>query len=466
MRPEMYEYDFDWMLWRCMDAAGKIADGQEKETRRMLEYIPYFRDTAEAFVNLGKPGIAFMKMTSQYLENIVCARQQGKKVVMTTFCFSPSVFYAMDIVPVTLEVMTVLATALWKRGTADYMDYCVELGFTETSCSAQRGSLGAYLAGLGAEIDFIVTNTAGVCDTNANAFAFSHKHLNKPFYALNYPAGLTDEPSNQYHRDDFRGLVSFLEKQTGNSLDQDRLKEVLEETARQEKIIGEMEELQMMVPNPMPAAYNFILYGGRFMFSGRPGYTKLVSDMLEVVRDNAEKGVSGLFSGKERIRAFFFYIDHYNMGLSLWDFLDRHGISHLGGILSRSFKDDAPYMKNMEDVAYRIDTTDLDSMIDSIAMINSRMPMVRSIRGPYDRPNMWLDDSLMLAEIYRADCLIYNGTPGCRNTWSNVKLMAGDLEKAGYPTHIMSGDAFDERVESWESTSARLEEFFRIRGLL
>lgn len=161
-----------------------------------------------------------------------------------------------------------------------------------------------------------------------------------------------------------------------------------------------------------------------------------------------------------------FYIDHYALNLNLWNFFDNREISHIGSILSRSFKDDSPYVKGMKDVAYHIDSTSLDTMIDSIAMINSRMPMVRSIRGPYDRPNMWLEESLALAKIYKADCLIYNGTPGCRNTWSNVKLIARDMEKAGYPTHIMYGDAFDDRVESWEATAARLDEFIIVRGLL
>ena len=466
MRPEIYQYNYDWMLWRAIQAAGKLADGSEKETRKMLNYIPYFSKTAEVFINMGKPGITYLKLIEQYLENIVTAHEKGKKIVMTTFCFSPAIFYAMDIVPVTLEVMTVLGSTLWKRGTTDYMDYCVELGFTETSCSSQRGSLGAYLAGLGEEIDLIVTNTAGVCDTNANAFAFTQKYLDKPFYSLNYPSGLTDNPANQYHRDDFRGLIRFLESHTGTTLDPDRLRAVLDETAKQEAIVAEIEELQRLVPNPLPVTYNFVIYGGRFFFAGMPEYTELLTDMAEVVRDNAQNGRSGISSGIEKKRAFFFYIDHYTLNLSLWDWLDRHGISHIGSILSRSFKDDQPYMKGMADAAYSIDTTDLDTMIDSIAMINSRMPMVRSIRGPYDRPNMWKEESLALARIYKADCLIYNGTPGCRNTWSNVKLLAGDLEKAGYPTHIMYGDAFDERVESWESTAARLEEFFTIRGLL
>ena len=105
-------------------------------------------------------------------------------------------------------------------------------------------------------------------------------------------------------------------------------------------------------------------------------------------------------------------------------------------------------------------------MVDSLALQNSRMPMVKSIRGPYDAPGMWLEDTVALAEMYQADSIIYSGTPGCRNTWGMVKLLARDTEEAGFPTHIMYSDSFDERVESWEATAARLDEFFAVRGLL
>jgi hypothetical protein len=117
-------------------------------------------------------------------------------------------------------------------------------------------------------------------------------------------------------------------------------------------------------------------------------------------------------------------------------------------------------------MTYGIDTTDMDTMIDSMAQMNARSPMVRSIRGPYDRPNMWLEESLALARIFKADCMIYNGTPGCRNTWGMVKPFSRETEANGYPTHIMYDDAFDDRVESWEATAERLAEFFQVRRLL
>ncbi|MBF0120090.1 MAG: 2-hydroxyacyl-CoA dehydratase [Desulfobacterales bacterium] len=466
MRPEIYEYNYDWMLWRTCVAAANLGNGSDYEVKKMLDYVPYFRGIIEPVMNLGETGKSFLRMMAEYTENIVCAKKQGKKVALTTFCFSPTLLYAMDIVPISLEPMTVLGSVLWKRGCTDYMDYCSDLGFSETGCSSQRGSMGAYLAGLGAEIDLVVIDSAGVCDTNANAFAFAASYLKKPFYCLNYPAGLTDDRSKNYHREDYRALIAFLEKLTGKSFKEDKLRKVLEEYRKQDLIISELEELQRFVPSPFPVVYNFLIYAGRFFFAGKESYTKLLKDMLDVVKDNAKKGRSGISSGIEKCRAFFFYIDHYALDLKLWDWLDKNQINHMGNILSRAFGDTATYTKGMEEATYHIDTRDMDHMIDTLAEINARMPMVRSIRGPYDMPNMWLEESIAMAKMYKADCCVYNGTPGCRNTWSNVKLIANDLEKYGYPTHIMYGDAFDDRVESWEATAARLDEFFKIRGLL
>ncbi|MBF0101191.1 MAG: 2-hydroxyacyl-CoA dehydratase [Desulfobacterales bacterium] len=466
MRPELSEYPFDWMLWRSLISASRLKHGSEKEYQSALRYIPYFKGVVNTIYNMGSPGQKFLKIIETYVERIVTAKENNRKVAMTTFCFSPALLHAMDIVPVSLEPMTVLGSVMWKRGCLDYMDFCTDIGFSETGCSSQRGSMGAYLARAASEIDFIVIDSAGVCDTNSNAFSFAATYLNKPFYGLNYPATLIDDQTKHYHRDDYRNMITFLETHTGKKLDIDRLREVLNQHAKQDALIHEIEELQMLVPNPMPVTYNFLIYAGRFFFSGVSLYTELLEEMLEIVKQNAKQGKSGLTGGQEKLRAFFIYIDHYSLDLKLWTLLDQRGISHLGNILSRGFSAKAPYIKYVQNHGYQIDTSTLDSMIDSITEINARMPMVRSIRGPYDLPHMWLEESAALAKLLKADCCVYNGTPGCRNTWSNVKLIANDLEKHGFPTHIMYGDAFDERVESWEITSTRLEEFFTIRGLL
>jgi hypothetical protein len=97
----------------------------------------------------------FMKMLTEYLDDIMTAKQKGKKLCLGTFVTAKHLFFAFDnVVPAWAEPMTVFGTLALRKGTAEYMDYCCEVGFTETSCSAQRGSFGAYLAGLTEKPDF------------------------------------------------------------------------------------------------------------------------------------------------------------------------------------------------------------------------------------------------------------------------------------------------------------------------
>lgn len=468
MRKETREYQFDWMLWKAFAAASRLRKGTEKEYRLMLDYIPYFRGITETVLDTGLPGELFISCCAKYLENLVTSRACGKKTAMTTFCFSPAILYAFDIVPVCLEVLSVMQTLTYRRGSTEFLDYCNEVGYTETSCSSQRGSLGAFLAGVGSPIDLVLTDSPGVCDTNANAFAFAAAYMNKPFYQLDMPPDLTGARSDEYHLQDYRALISFLERHTGKRLDIDRLRAVLLEIQKQDEIVAEIEDLARLVPNPLPVVYNFMVYASRFLFSGMPECTETLAAMRDAARANAAEGRSGLAGGRERLRSFWCYIDHYTQSMRLWRFLEEHGICYQGNILSRSWAADAPHVEayGTREAAYEIDCSDLDSMIRSIALLNSRMPMIKSIRGPYDRKYMWLEDTINLAKLYRADFIVYNGTPGCRNTWGMVKLLARDTERAGFPTYIMYADAFDDRVESWDSARDKLEEFLTVRGLL
>ncbi|MBW2636028.1 MAG: 2-hydroxyacyl-CoA dehydratase [Deltaproteobacteria bacterium] len=464
MKRETGEYLYDWMVSTILDNAAKSIDGTAKEYASLLRLVPHFSDVLENFVKHGEPGIRFLKLIAEYTAMCVTAKEKGKKVALTTFCMASPILYALDVVPVMLEVMTVLGTVVLKRGTAEYLDYCCEVGFTETSCSSQRGSLGAYLAGLAVRPDFIVCDTPGVCDTNANSFASAY--LDIPFFQLNYPPTLTDERASYYQRRDFRDLIRFLEQHTGKTLDQDKLRIILEEARRQDQLACELIDLMRLKPSPVPGIYDLMLYGGRFMMSGKKEYTELLESMLETASRNAASGLSGTSSGKERARGLFCYIDHYTADARFWDWMDSQDISHLGSILFTFWHENAPYAAEREDEAYQIDVSTMDTMIDSLASQMSRMPMIKQIRGPYDAPGMWLDDILGAASLSKPDFVAYIGSRGCRNSWGMNKLLARDLERHEIPTIILFADAFDDRVASWEAITDKLTEFIKLRRII
>jgi hypothetical protein len=465
MKRETKEYNYDWNIWTVMENASKTFAGSPKEYRDLLSLIPNFRDALDAIIRQGEPGILLMKLLAKYVRKSLTAHDEGKKVAMTTFCFAPPILYAFDVVPLLMEPMTVFGTFILQRGTSEYLDYCCEVGFTETSCSSQRGAMGAYLAGLGVRPDMIICDSAGICDTNANSYAFASAYMGIPFCQLSYPPTLTDERASGYHRQDFMNLISFLEEQTGSKLDIDKLREVVTEIEKQTELISEFTELQRLVPSPIPGIFNLFLYSGNFLMAGTKDYTDLLESMLKKVKENAVKGIAGTSSGEEKIRGFFSYIDHYTTDLRLWNFLDRNEISHLGCILSSFWGEDAAYGTERADAVFRLKKDTLDDMIDSLAMQMSRMPMVKSIRGPYDAPNMWLDDTLIMTKLLKADFVVYFGTIGCRNTWGMVKPYARDLERQGIPTLVMYSDAFDDRVQSWDAVTDKMSEFIHLRGI-
>jgi benzoyl-CoA reductase/2-hydroxyglutaryl-CoA dehydratase subunit BcrC/BadD/HgdB len=464
MRPAMMEYNFDWIMKSTFEAASKLPRGTQKEQEIVFGCAPYFQGILGAIFGVGKPGVKLLEMLSAYFDNILKARGRGHKVCMTSFVQTPAIFYANDVMPLSMELMSAFGSLMWKRGTYDYLDHATQIGLPETSCSSQRGSMGAYLAGLGEKADFVINNMAGSCDTNVNAFAFAAEYLDIPFEHQSYPATLGDERSENFHVQDFKNTIKFLEEQTGTPMDEDRLREVCLEIDKQDALIRDIEDLQQLKPNPVPGICGMFQTTGRCTCQGLPEFTALLESIVELSKENAAKGLSGTKSGKEKARCLVTYIDHYTLDVSFFNWLYDNDISYIGGCVANALSDKsllADYSPG-----YTMDTTNLDTMLYSLAQLNARQPMPRMVRGPYDGPNQWLDEALAMSKIYDTDCMIYSGTPGCRNTWGMVKPFAREMEKHGYPIHIVYADAFDERVESWSATQERLEEFFQVRGIL
>ncbi|HPI93028.1 MAG TPA: 2-hydroxyacyl-CoA dehydratase family protein [Deltaproteobacteria bacterium] len=465
MKRETREYNYDWNIWTILENAALVCDGTPKEYRSLLSCIPHFGSALDIFIRQGEPGIRFIRLVSQYIRNCITARERGKKTALTSFSMATPILYALDIVPICLEAFTIFGTVVLKRGTGEFLDYCCEIGFTETSCSSQRGALGAYLSGLATRPDMIVCNSPGWCDSNANSYAFASAYLGIPFYQLNYPSEVSGKRSSDYHRQDYRHLISFLEGHTGTRIDTARLGSIIDETMKQDELINELSDLQMLVPNPVPNIYDLMIYGAKSCANGLPELTVLLSSMVDRCRENAVKGLPGNSTAREKARGMFCYIDHYTTDARLWDWMDANDISHLGSILCRYWQADAPYAGTHDGEGYRLDKGSLDSMIDTLADMTARMPMVKQIRGPYDAPQMWLDDNLRLARLLKADFVVYFSTVGCRNTWGAVKLLVRDLEKQGLPSLMLFLDAFDDRVMSWDAVTDRISEFIHVRGI-
>ncbi|MFW6237056.1 MAG: 2-hydroxyacyl-CoA dehydratase, partial [Desulfosudaceae bacterium] len=281
MRPELQQFHYDWQLavtFKNLAALlGKTTPG---ERDAVFSILPR-RATTYALLNqIGQAMQLLVEATHQWLDDLVHAKERGKKTVLTTYCYPVGILQAFDCVPVNAEVLTAYGGLVFTRGLSDFLDYCVEIGMTETSCSGQRGSMGAYLAGLGTEPDFCLANTAGICDSNANAFHFYTAYKDIPMYMHDAPPELSGERATRYHRRDFRTMLTFLEEQTGKKVDWDRLRQVVAEIRRQDDLINEIQQLMTAAPCPVPALAMPIIYLLKFGFNGVAAATQVLEELL------------------------------------------------------------------------------------------------------------------------------------------------------------------------------------------
>ncbi len=403
---------------------------------------------------------------AEWAEELIHSRERNKKIVLTTYCYPVGVMYAFDCVPATAEVLTGHGCVQFRAGMSDFLDYSVEAGMTETSCSGQRASLGAYLSGFGHKPDFCIANTAGICDSNANAYHFYCSHEDIPMYMHDMPPTLTGKRATEYHRRDFRNMIAFLEKYSGKKTDWDKLREVAVEIKKQDELINEIQQLMTARPCPAPPLVQAFIYLIKFAMNGTRHGTRVLEEMLTVTRTNYEKGLAGTLSGKEKARCLSSYIDHYTYNMRFFALFNELEVSTLGSFLNYFFSEGSPYAVGREEQCYAMDLSSEEAVLDSLADQLARMPMLKQIRGPYDAPAMWLEDTLAACKIYQADCTLYMGTLGCRNTWGMVKPCMRDLEAAGYPSHAIFADSFDDRVKSWERFRKEMIEFFEVRKII
>ncbi len=116
MRPAMMEYNFDWMMKTTMEAASKLPRGTVKEQEIVFGCAPYFQGILGSIFGAGKPGVALLNMLSTYFGKILDAREKDHKICMTSFVQTPAIFYAMDVVPLCMELMKEFASLMWQRG--------------------------------------------------------------------------------------------------------------------------------------------------------------------------------------------------------------------------------------------------------------------------------------------------------------------------------------------------------------
>jgi len=237
-----------------------MAEGQRKEERKKR------RTATEAASRIGS-------MVKAAIGGTVRAKQEGKKVAYAFIvCAYDEIIRAMDIVPVWTENYAGICGA--KRDAERFLERAESLDFSRSLCTYALCGLGfdQWREELGdmppdapwggqARPDFMLSSGQILCDPRNKWYQAVQQYMpDVPIYDVGLPWPMYEDDIEVAEVQDYyikyivaelRGLVKFLEQQTGTKMDWDRLSELVDLGEKTWNLIWETYELRRAVPTPM-----------------------------------------------------------------------------------------------------------------------------------------------------------------------------------------------------------------------
>lgn len=387
---------------------------------------------------------AFVDNIMAYTDWVNAQLDAGKLACYHYFPISVEIMQALDVVPICYEVLCGLSSALYTDGAEDGVDAIEAEGYPDHLCSTQKGTAGFLLMGVVPKPDILI-KTATPCDASNRLYEWTAHKFKVPFIILETPY-YRNERGHRYMVDEIKHMIGQLEKITGNTLQEDRLRKYCDYANEAMAYILKIQDLKKRIPCPdtgwhRPADTIFMTQ------LGTPMGANYFKALYEDVRARAEKGIGVVPDGKKERRAVYGYTwEAYD--LALFDWLeDEHGVTYIADTLT--------YFP--EDVGL-VDTTSMETMLEGIAWRTLQMPMGRQSMGFSD---IWINDFVYIVKAFKADALVLGGHMACKHFWALNKLLSDKIrEEAGVPTLRFEMDMFDKRFTPPSELRRIMNEFF------
>ena len=381
-----------------------------------------------------------LKYLCKGIQNYANLAGEGLPIVGHHFAFPGEYLHCYDIVPVCIEGVSYILSALLPEGVEKYYDLIESWGHPFHTCSSQKGVMGMTLDDL-FKFDAIITPTAP-CDNTYASYPFFKYGKNVPLILPDLPF-LHEEKSYEYYGQQIRKGLIDLGNIIGQEPDWEKMKKSIELDDEVTKIEMELFELKKAVPCPVENLFNAMSAGISVFMSGTDDNKKFYEEMLEVSRKNYNNKKH--HGGEEKIRSIWPYMLIF-FDLSLCEWLDREiGMSVLFDIFNYNFTDP-------------IETKgDLDVLFYGMAKKGMKMPMMKQSTEFY---YSFLNESVNLAKEFQADCFIFTSHIGCKQFGSVGQLLREALrDEVGIPLLLVDLDVGDQRMTSLQILKDKIEMF-------
>jgi benzoyl-CoA reductase/2-hydroxyglutaryl-CoA dehydratase subunit BcrC/BadD/HgdB len=251
-------------------------------------------------------------MAQYYAEGFEAKETGSQKVCWVTSSVPLELLFAFDVLPFLPEFSGVMAA--FERKSTEYQVAAENFGYDMELCSVARTNLGELIKGRtkeeGAlpEPDFLIA-TRHMCQTHLWWWETYQRHFNIPLYFNELPFYSYDraEEIPTHHQDYFvegmKGMVRFLEEQTGKKFDIDKYREVVQCSNRVHEQWSQILEYGKVIPAPYSDWDLYVPLLGIGNWRGLQMAIDLFDGILDEITFRVENKVAAL--PNERFRLFF-----------------------------------------------------------------------------------------------------------------------------------------------------------------
>lgn len=306
-----------------------------------------------------------------------------------------------------------------------FIEYADSEGLPETFCSYHKAFIGAAELGLMPKPRFII-NTTLACDANTLTFRRLAEHFDVPQFVLDIPYEQS-ETSVRDVADQLRNMRAFIEKHTGQTIDEDALRAAV---ARSQRSVANFQRYMTLradrkILNTLTGE----------MFTGMMFHNLLGTEETERYSEECLK-VAEQAPPASGIRLLWMHISPFWVQplRAITDFNDK--VQVVGSdVIYEGFVDADP-----------------SDPYDAMAR--------RLVYSAYNGPVSYrIQRGIEAAHQLKADGVIWFCHWGCKHTLGGAQLAKKHFEEAGFPCLILDGDGCDRSHGGEGQMATRIEAF-------
>ena len=326
-----------------------------------------------------------------------------------------------------------VGAVLAATGTADpFLEEAEQAGFVGDTCGYHRSVIGAARKKVMPEPDFLIATTCP-CSGGIAIMENLARIFDKDLFVLNVPQ--ENEPQNvRYLADQLKDMVAFISSHTGKPLDEERLRQTIEDTNKACVIMEDAYRLAQKVPSPVNGSL-LINFGIVWpLFLGTPAGIEIAQAYKDEFAARLNKGTPGVPDEKLRLLWIQNRIQFKN---PLVELLEKE---YQANIVS----------DELNDIYW--DPIDPEDPYTGMARRAISIPLNGSMQHR-------IEHLQKLARAFRLDGAINPCNWGCRQGTGARGLISDGLKEIGVPVLNLEVDCVDKRNFAEGQLRTRVEAF-------